>query len=104
MSKALIVSMLLTVYGVNMILSPTPIVAAAENENYTEIAKKEAKKNYPLAQILFIQKVWDKENKKQTIKHYVVTMNEQGKQYQVNVTISINNKTNKVEHIQVFKQ
>lgn len=96
--------MLLTVYGINMTSPLSSIVVAAANENYEEIAKKEAKKHYPLAQVLFIQKVWDKQNKKQTIKHYVLTMNEHGKQYRVNVTISINNKTDKVEHVQVLRK
>lgn len=76
-------------------------VQAAVNKE--EMIRKEIPKYYPFAQVLFIQKVWEKKTDKNTIEHYVVTIQDRGKQLRVNVTLTLNSKR-EVKRIQVLKQ
>ncbi|WP_189318034.1 DUF3889 domain-containing protein [Bacillus zhangzhouensis] len=67
-------------------------------------AVKEAKKRYPLAQVLFKQKVWDRHREKESVKQYHITLKDHAKEFGVFVTISYNPYSNKVNKVIVVEE
>ncbi|MBG9911529.1 DUF3889 domain-containing protein [Bacillus xiamenensis] len=67
-------------------------------------AVKEAKKRYPLAHVLFKQKVWDRHREKESVKQYHITLKDQAKEFGVFVTISYNPHSNKVNKVIVVEE
>ncbi|MBW3700422.1 sporulation protein [Bacillus aerophilus] len=67
-------------------------------------AVKEAKKRYPLAHVLFKQKVWDRHREKESVKQYHITLKDQAKEFGVYVTISYNPYSNKVNKVIVVEE
>jgi len=77
-------------------------VAAADQ--WETRAVKEAKKRYPLAQVLFKQKVWDRHRDKESVKQYHITLKDHTKEFGVFVTISYNPYSNKVNKVIVVEE
>lgn len=77
-------------------------VAAADQ--WETQAVKEAKKRYPLAQVLFKQKVWDRHRDKESVKQYHITLKDHTKEFGVFVTISYNPYSNKVNKVIVVEE
>lgn len=67
-------------------------------------AVKEAKKRYPLTQVLFKQKVWDRHREKESVKQYHITLKDHTKEFGVFVTISYNPYSNKVNKVIVVEE
>ncbi|MGE6629334.1 DUF3889 domain-containing protein [Bacillus sp. NPDC077027] len=67
-------------------------------------AVKEVKKRYPLAQVLFKQKVWDRHRDSESVKQYHITLKEDTKEFGVFVTISYNRSSNKVNKVIVVEE
>ncbi len=67
-------------------------------------AVKEAKKRYPLAHVLFKQKVWDRHREKESVKQYHITLKDHSKEFGVFVTISYNPYSNKVNKVIVVEE
>ncbi|PCK20899.1 sporulation protein [Bacillus pumilus] len=67
-------------------------------------AVKEAKKRYPLAHVLFKQKVWDRHREKESVKQYHITLKDHTKEFGVFVTISYNPYSNKVNKVIVVEE
>lgn len=67
-------------------------------------AVKEAKKRYPLTQVLFKQKVWDRHREKESVKQYHITLKDRTKEFGVFVTISYNPYSNKVNKVIVVEE
>ncbi|MFJ5964891.1 DUF3889 domain-containing protein [Bacillus sp. NPDC093026] len=67
-------------------------------------AVNEAKKRYPLAHVLFKQKVWDRHRDKESVKQYHITLKDRSKEFGVFVTISYNTYSNKVNKVIVVEE
>lgn len=90
-----------------MIHDATPADAkgfTAAADQWETRAVKEAKKRYPLAQVLFKQKVWDRHREKESVKQYHITLKDHAKEFGVFVTISYNPYSNKVNKVIVVEE
>ncbi|MBD1378827.1 DUF3889 domain-containing protein [Metabacillus arenae] len=94
-----------------ILLSVSPLGNASFAEEYyvkqtdwKSIAMKETKKRYPLAQVLFTQKIWDKTRKNMTVKQYKLTLREGNKDFGVYVTISYHPETEKIKSVQILEE
>ncbi|WP_424162776.1 DUF3889 domain-containing protein [Bacillus amyloliquefaciens] len=81
-----------------------PYYAVHHKSKWEKIAEKEAKKRYPLAQTLFIQKVWDRKRTDEAVKQYHLTLRDDAKEFGVFVTISFNPYSQKVNKIAVIEE
>ncbi|AOC91719.1 DUF3889 domain-containing protein [Bacillus sp. L381] len=81
-----------------------PYYAVHHKSKWEKIAEKEAKKRYPLAQTLFIQKVWDRKRTDEAVKQYHLTLRDGAKEFGVFVTISFNPYSQKVNKIAVIEE
>ncbi|WP_412856036.1 DUF3889 domain-containing protein [Bacillus sp. 179-C3.3 HS] len=77
---------------------------ASAVDQWEKRAVNEAKKKYPLANVLFKQKVWDRYREKEAVKQYHITLKDQTKEFGVFVTISYNPHSNKVNKIIVVEE
>jgi len=103
MLKVLLLVLILAFTQINIPLGHFIGYGEAYEISETETAlRNEIPKYYPLAQIQFIQKVWDKKEDNQTLQHYVVTISDSGKQKQLNATVIINKK-GEISRIQILK-
>ncbi|ATO28314.1 hypothetical protein RA13_10005 [Bacillus atrophaeus] len=78
--------------------------SSAHQTQWEEFAVKEAKKRYPLAQVLFKQKVWDRKRKDEAVKQYHLTLREGAKEFGVFVTISFEPQSKKVNKIVIVEE
>ncbi|MBV7318012.1 YqzG/YhdC family protein [Bacillus halotolerans] len=81
-----------------------PLVTARHMSKWEELAVKEAKKRYPLAQVLVKQKVWDRKRKDEAVKQYHLTLREGSKEFGVFVTISFDPHSQKVNKIVILEE
>ncbi|MFB8735158.1 DUF3889 domain-containing protein [Bacillus sp. SL00103] len=79
-------------------------VHCGKRDQWETRAVKEAKKRYPLTQVLFKQKVWDRHRKKESVKQYHITLKDHTKEFGVYVTISYNPYSNKVNKVIVVEE
>lgn len=90
MIKQCVICLSLLVFGtVAAHAEEAPLVTARHMSKWEELAVKEAKKRYPLAQVLFKQKVWDRKRKDEAVKQYHLTLREGSKEFGVFVTIHL---------------
>ncbi|MED4813561.1 DUF3889 domain-containing protein [Bacillus atrophaeus] len=82
----------------------TAFPSAHQTPKWEEFAVKEAKKRYPLAQVLFKQKVWDRKRKDEAVKQYHLTLREGAKEFGVFVTISFEPQSKKVNKIVIVEE
>ncbi|AIZ60791.1 sporulation protein [Bacillus safensis] len=90
-----------------MMLDVKPVDArglTAAADQWETRAVKEAKKRYPLTQVLFKQKVWDRHRDKESVKQYHITLKDHTKEFGVFVTISYNPYSNKVNKVIVVEE
>ncbi|MEK3709501.1 YqzG/YhdC family protein [Bacillus sp. FSL K6-1005] len=81
-----------------------PLITARHMSKWEELAVKEAKKRYPLAQVLVKQKVWDRKRKDEAVKQYHLTLREGSKEFGVFVTISFDPYSQKVNKIAILEE
>ncbi|MDM5298721.1 DUF3889 domain-containing protein [Bacillus pumilus] len=79
-------------------------VLASNADQWENRAVKEAKKRYPLAHVLFKQKVWDRHREKESVKQYHITLKDRAKEFGVFVTISYNPQSNKINKVIVVEE
>ncbi|OLP64591.1 hypothetical protein BACPU_25150 [Bacillus pumilus] len=79
-------------------------VLASNADQWENRAVKEAKKRYPLAHVLFKQKVWDRHREKESVKQYHITLKDHAKEFGVFVTISYNPQSNKINKVIVVEE
>ncbi|ARV99379.1 putative protein YqzG [Bacillus subtilis] len=105
MIKQYVICLSLLVFGTTAAhAEETPLVTARHMSKWEEIAVKEAKKRYPLAQVLFKQKVWDRKRKDEAVKQYHLTLREGSKEFGVFVTISFDPYSQKVNKIAILEE
>ncbi|MDQ0231959.1 DUF3889 domain-containing protein [Metabacillus malikii] len=75
---------------------------AANKSSWEEVAAKETRKLYPLSQVLFSQKVWDKSKKDISIKQYRLTLREGMEDFAVYTTITYDSNSGKIKNVQVL--
>jgi len=85
-------------------VSFTPEVHAVSQKTWEDVAVKETKKRYPLSQVLFSQKIWDKKKKDFTVKQYRLTLREGMDDFAVYTTITYDSKTGEIKKIQVVPE
>lgn len=97
---------LLTVlYGLTAVqVSFSPEVLAVSQKTWEDVAVKETKKRYPLSQVLFSQKIWDKKKKDITVKQYRLTLREGMQDFAVYTTITFDSETGEIKKIQVIPE
>ncbi|QGQ47238.1 DUF3889 domain-containing protein [Metabacillus sediminilitoris] len=92
-------------YGISTIqVSFSPEVHAVSQKTWEDVAVKETKKRYPLSQILFSQKIWDKAKKDITVKQYRFTLREGMQDFAVYTTITFDSSTGKIKKVQVIPE
>lgn len=79
-------------------------VISSPIDQWENRAVDEAKKRYPLAHVLFKQKVWDRHRDKESVKQYHITLKDHAKEFGVFVTISFNPYSNKVNKVIVVEE
>ncbi|MCY8426321.1 YqzG/YhdC family protein [Bacillus vallismortis] len=105
MIKPCVICLSLLVFGTSAAYAEEmPLMAARHISKWEELAVKEAKKRYPLAQVLFKQKVWDRKRKDEAVKQYHLTLKEGSKEFGVFVTISFNPYSQKVHKIAILEE
>lgn len=106
MIKQCLICLSLLVFGVSAAAQAEgmPYYAVHHKSKWEKVAEKEAKKRYPLAQTLFIQKVWDRKRTDEAVKQYHLTLKEGSKEFGVFVTISFNPYSQKVNKIAVIEE
>lgn len=80
--------------------------AAANQSKWETLAVKEAKKRYPLAQVVAQHKIWDRKRDDEAVIQYHLTLMENNKKTGVFVTISYepySTKVNKVVVVEEYK-
>jgi hypothetical protein len=92
-------------YGISAIqVSFSPEVHAVSQKTWEDVAVKETKKRYPLSQILFSQKIWDKAKKDITVKQYRFTLREGMQDFAVYTTITFDSSTGEIKKVQVIPE
>lgn len=105
MFKQCVICLSLLVFGTPAAhAEEVPLITARHISKWEELAVKEAKKRYPLAQVLFKQKVWDRKRKDEAVKQYHLTLREGSKEFGVFVTISFNPYSQKVNKIAILEE
>lgn len=84
-------------------LSPE-VHAVASQKTWEDVAVKETKKRYPLSQVLFSQKIWDKKKKDITVKQYRLTLRDGMQDFAVYTTITFDSSTGQIKKIQVIPE
>ncbi|HZH58327.1 MAG TPA: DUF3889 domain-containing protein [Metabacillus sp.] len=79
-------------------------VQAVSQKTWEDVAVKETKKRYPLSQVLFSQKIWDKKKKDITVKQYRLTLREGMQDFAVYTTITFDSETGEIKKIQVIPE
>lgn len=79
-------------------------VHAVSQKTWEDVAVKETKKRYPLSQVLFSQKIWDKAKKDITVKQYRLTLREGMQDFAVYTTITFDSSTGEIKKIQVIPE
>lgn len=77
---------------------------ASSSESWEDVAVKETKKRYPLSQVLFSQKIWDKSKKNITVKQYRLTLREGLQDFAVYTTITYDSNSGKIKTVQVIPE
>ncbi len=97
---------LLTVlFGLTAVqVSFSPEVHAVSQKTWEDVAVKETKKRYPLSQVLFSQKIWDKKKKDITVKQYRFTLREGMQDFAVYTTITFDSETGEIKKVQVIPE
>ncbi|MGM0874238.1 MAG: DUF3889 domain-containing protein [Bacillota bacterium] len=85
-------------------VSLSPEVYAVSQKTWEDVAVKETKKRYPLSQVLFSQKIWDKAKKDITVKQYRLTLREGMQDFAVYTTITFDSSTGEIKKIQVIPE
>ncbi|WP_226526458.1 DUF3889 domain-containing protein [Metabacillus niabensis] len=85
-------------------VSFTPEVQAVSQKTWEDVAVKETKKRYPLSQVLFSQKIWDKKKKDITVKQYRFTLREGMQDFAVYTTITFDSETGEIKKVQVIPE
>ncbi|MEC1290916.1 YqzG/YhdC family protein [Bacillus mojavensis] len=105
MIKQCVICLSLLVFGTATAhAEEAPLVTARHMSKWEELAVKEAKKRYPLAQVLVKQKVWDRKRKDEAVKQYHLTLREGSKEFGVFVTISFDPYSHKVNKIAILEE
>lgn len=79
-------------------------VHAVSQKTWEDVAVKETKKRYPLSQVLFSQKIWDKAKKDITVKQYRFTLREGMEDFAVYTTITFDSSTGEIKKVQVIPE
>ncbi|TXC92380.1 DUF3889 domain-containing protein [Metabacillus litoralis] len=82
----------------------TPGVQAVSQKTWEDVAVKETKKRYPLSQVLFSQKIWDKKKKDITVKQYRFTLREGMQDFSVYTTITFDSSSGEIKKVQVIPE
>ncbi len=82
----------------------SPEVHAVSQKTWEDVAVKETKKRYPLSQVLFSQKIWDKKKKDITVKQYRLTLREGMQDFAVYTTITFDSESGEIKKVQVIPE
>ena len=85
-------------------VSFSPEVHAVSQKTWEGVAVNETKKRYPLSQVLFSQKIWDKAKKDITVKQYRLTLREGMEDFAVYTTITFDSSSGEIKKIQVIPE
>ncbi|PMC39605.1 hypothetical protein CJ195_06720 [Bacillus sp. UMB0899] len=85
-------------------VSFSPEVHAVSQKTWEDVAVKETKKRYPMSQVLFSQKIWDKKKEDITVKQYRFTLREGMQDFAVYTTITFDSETGEIKKIQVIPE
>jgi hypothetical protein len=99
------VFILAVLFGISTVhVSFSPQVHAVSQKTWEDVAVKETKKRYPLSQVLFSQKIWDKAKKDITVKQYRFTLREGMDDFAVYTTITFDSSTGEIKKVLVIPE
>ncbi|WP_170289377.1 DUF3889 domain-containing protein [Metabacillus lacus] len=90
-----------------LVLFLLPIISghsASAQNNWENVAVQEAKKQYPLGQVLFSQQIWSSKKEKKAVKQYKLMIRNGSEDIGVFVTIAYHPQTEKIQSITVLEE
>lgn len=102
--KKLILALPIFLVAFSTSLPHSPTVQAVSQKSWEDVAVKETKKRYPMSQVLFSQKIWDKKKTDITVKQYRFTLREGMDDFSVYTTITFDSDSGEIKKVQVVPE